>query len=162
MRRSIVRFFFWVSSEEARQAWGNKWTNKITMGVPFTASKRLNFPEDSTLEKRRGIKGEDRILERRRFCRREMQFAAAPRSSLSSSRQIDRVKIQLALAVNCMILVDSIHLLIRVLSHMLLAVRVWLRELAFRVYLVTFRTSKCCACMCGIPYDHMRWLREHA
>lgn len=45
-------------------------------------------------------------------------------SSLSSSRQIDRVKIQLALAVNCMILVDSIHLLVHVLAHMLLFVRV--------------------------------------
>lgn len=38
-----------------------------------------------------------------------MRFAAAV-ASLSLGRQIDRVKIQLALAVNCMILVDSIHL----------------------------------------------------
>ena len=44
---------------------------------------------NSTLQKPRGIKGEDRILERERFCRTEMQFAVRRRGGRVSAR-VDR------------------------------------------------------------------------
>ena len=98
------------------------WKRKTTFEWFFTVSKSLNFYIS--------YKNKERLREKIEFSsatdsvERKCNSERRRQSSLSSSRQIDRVKIQLALAVNCMILVDSIHLLVHVLAHMLLFVRV--------------------------------------
>jgi len=99
--------------------------------------------------------GEDRILRGRGSdtAEREMQFVAASVAvaSLNLGRQIDRVKIQLALAVSCMILVDSIHLVARVCLCLLLRAR---------AYVCVWPVAKLlCVCACVRAHAHVCFRR---